>query len=66
MEPLYRALERDSETELASFEKWLSQQRFAMDGKAYADHAVEAAGSDDGSLYARCYVVARGREFTRS
>jgi hypothetical protein len=63
IEPLYQALRGKTEAELASFGECLSRQLFAIDGRTYADNAGIAGGSDDGFLYARCYVVAKGRGF---
>lgn len=61
--PLYEALTKKSEGELFAFEEQLAVQLYAIDGEVYADNAGDSSGSDDGFLYARCYVVAKGREF---
>ncbi len=63
IEPLRTALMMKSEAELFAFEEALSQKLYAIDGEQFADQAGESGGSDDGFLYARCYVVAKGREF---
>jgi len=61
--PLEVRLSMKSEAELFAFEEALSQKLYAIDGEQFADQAGESAGSDDGFLYARCYVVAKGRAF---
>jgi hypothetical protein len=63
VEPLQEALEGKSERELFEFEEQLSLHLYAIDGEIYAKNAGESGGSDDGFLYARCYVVAKGRKF---
>ncbi len=64
--PLQEALSTKSEAELAAFEEELSQKLYAIDGEAYANSAGDAGNSDDGFLYARCYVVAKGKKFYES
>jgi hypothetical protein len=61
--PLREALVKKSEEDLFAFEEQLALHLYAIDGEAYADSAGDSAGSDDGFLYARCYVVAKGHEF---
>ena len=63
IEPLRAALSMKSEAQLFAFEEALSQKLYAIDGEEFADHAGDSGGSDDGFLYARCYVVAKGRAF---
>lgn len=63
IEPLYRVMLEISEEELFEFEEALALQLFAIDGEVFAQTAGEAGSSDDGFLYARCYVVAKGRQF---
>jgi hypothetical protein len=63
VEPLQAALSSKSESELFAFEEALSQKLYCIDGEEFAYNAGESAGSGDGFLYARCYVVAKGREF---
>jgi hypothetical protein len=63
IEPLEQALMGKSENELFEFEERLSQQLYAIDGLVFADNGGESGGSDDGFLYARCYVVAKGQAF---
>ena len=60
--PLEVSLSTLTPADLESFEEHLSQCLFTLDGRAYADAAGESAGSDDAFLYARCFVVAQGRE----
>lgn len=61
--PLRSALGGKAPAELFEFEECLSQKLFAIDGEDFADEAGDSGGSDDGFLYARCYVVAKGRAF---
>ena len=63
VEPLREALAGKTESELFDFEELLSQKLHAIDGEVFAEQAGDAGGSDDGFLYARCYVVAKGRAF---
>lgn len=61
--PLERALAGLSEDEIEAFAELLARHLYDIDGQSYADNAGESAGSDDGFLYARCYVVAKGRDY---
>lgn len=61
--PLYEALIKKSEEELFAFEEQLALHLYAIDGEVYAENAGDSGGSDDAFLYARCYVVAKGRAF---
>jgi hypothetical protein len=60
--PVQRALLTKKEAELVEFEEALAQKLYAIDGEVYAKNAGESGRSDDAFLYARLYVVARGRE----
>lgn len=48
--------------EIESFHDHLAQALYGLDGESYAEHAGDAGGSDDSFLYARCYVVAHGKD----
>lgn len=63
LRPLHNALCSQSEARLADFGEWLACALYAIDGKVWADNAGVSGTSDDGFLYARCYIVARGRDF---
>ncbi len=63
VQPLQQALSALPEQKLADFGEILSQKLYALDGKAYAQNAGESGDSDDGFLYARCYVVAKGQQY---
>ena len=63
LHPLGVALGATSLSDIESFHEHLCQALFAIDGKSYADNAGDSGGSDDGFLYVRCYVVARGLEY---
>jgi hypothetical protein len=61
--PLLDALADLQEPELFAYEEALSRQLYALDGERYASQAGDSRGSDDGFLYARCYVVGCGRTY---
>jgi Protein of unknown function (DUF4240) len=61
IQPLVEALSVRSKDELEAFEDHLAQSLFALDGRRFADAAGASSNSDDGFLYARCFVVASGR-----
>lgn len=48
--------------ELASFEELLAERLYRLDTRAHCDAGGESSNSDDGFLYARCFVVACGRQ----
>ena len=66
IEPLQDALSDLELAELESFEEQLSLALHAIDGEEFAANAGDSGGSDDGFLYARCYVVAKGRAYYNS
>lgn len=63
VEPLINILSELHETEIEEFYENLSKVLFAIDGKNYTDNAGDSGESDDGFLYCRCYVVAKGKEY---
>jgi hypothetical protein len=63
VEALTEKLSTKNEKEIGEFEELLSQYLYKIDGKKWCDESGESSDSADGFLYARCYVVARGREF---
>ncbi len=63
---LEAALADKSIPEIESFYTHLAHALYDIDGETYADNAGDSGGSDDAFLYARCYVVARGRDFYNS
>ena len=62
LQPLIQALVAKNERELQDFGEILSQRLYALDGEEFAKHAGQSGKSGDGFLYARCYVVAKGKE----
>lgn len=62
VEPLVETLSEYDEAEIKAFEDILAQFLYDIDGRAYVDQAGKSAHSADGFLYARCYVVAMGKE----
>ena len=63
LQPLIDALASLDEAELRSFQNHLAQSLYDLDGRKYADAAGDIG--DDGFLYARCFVVAMGRDVYR-
>jgi Protein of unknown function (DUF4240) len=51
------------ESELREYQNILAQKLYALDGEVYAENAGESGRSDDGFLYMRLYVVARGQRY---
>ena len=66
MLPVQKALLKKTEAELVEFQEALAQKLYAIDGEAYTKNADEYGFSNDGFLYARLYVVARGQEYYES
>ena len=62
VEQLVLELSTKSIQDIDQFQEHLSQALYAIDGQKWIDEAGESSGSGDGFLYARCYVVAKGRE----
>jgi len=60
--PLIDELAELSERRLQGFEEKLAKALYRLDGRKYAEAAGESGKSDDGFLYARCYVVGCGRK----
>lgn len=58
-ERLVGALTQRNRRDIKKFEETLAYKLYLLDTKAHAERSV---GSDDGFLYARCGVVAYGRE----
>jgi len=68
--PVVDYLSQRSMPAIQAFQDWLSEKLYLLDGEKYAARAGENAYrglehpfSVDEFLYARCYVVARGKEF---
>jgi hypothetical protein len=62
-EPLVAELARLKTPDLREFEDILAEKLYRLDGRRYAEWAGDAGESNDAFLYARCYVVAKGRAF---
>ncbi|MDR3158481.1 MAG: DUF4240 domain-containing protein [Zoogloeaceae bacterium] len=60
--PLIAALAKLSCKKIRAYEERLCQLLYNLDGENFAAHAGESGESDDGFLYARCHVVAKGRD----
>ena len=63
VEPLVEALAALNRGEIENFEDVLTAKLYALDGRNFAQAAGPNGDSDDAFLYARCFVVARGRAF---
>jgi hypothetical protein len=64
IEPAVRELAKLPEAAILAFYDLLSEKLYLLDGRAYAEYSVSSAAgiSSDLFLYARCGVVANGRE----
>ncbi len=64
IEPAIRELSKMPEAAILAFYDLLSEKLYLLDGRAYAEHSVSSNEgiSSDLFLYARCAVVANGRE----
>ncbi len=63
VEDLTEKLSNKNENEIGEFEEILSQSLYALDGKKWCNESGESSDSADGFLYARCYVVAKGKDY---
>lgn len=65
IEPAVRELSRMPEESILAFYDLLSEKLYLLDGRTYAEHSVPGGEgiSSDLFLYARCCVVANGREW---
>lgn len=61
--PLAKALAKKSAADITEFGELLAEALHRLDARRYAQHAGAAGDSSDGFLYARCYVVARGKSY---
>ena len=59
--PLIDALAALPESEIEDFDDLLAQKLYAIDSEAH--WKTYGSGSQDGFLYGRCWVVARGRDY---
>ena len=60
--PVIEALAKYTEADIQGFQDILAQCLYDIDGQAFADQAGKSGQSGDGFLYARCYVVAKGKK----
>ena len=69
IEPAVVALALLPDSQIADFQEILARKLYALDGRAWARNSGESWWGEpdrlsvDGFLYARCLVVANGREF---
>jgi len=63
LEPVFEALSSKAVSEVDQFQELLSQVLYAIDGQKWLDESGESSNSGDGFLYARCYVVAMGKDY---
>ena len=64
--PVIAALTKQSEAEIEAFDEHLARVLYDLDTRAHRECAGNSAESVDGFLYARCHVVAQGREHYQS
>jgi Protein of unknown function (DUF4240) len=64
--PLVGALAKRSVADVREWHELLAHKLYLLDGRRFAAHAGRAKESDDGFLYARCFVVAKGKAFYES
>jgi len=62
LEPFIKRLTLLDRDQLESFQDHLAQALFRLDGKKFAE-ASKSGDSNDGFLYARAFVVAKGQKF---
>lgn len=62
IQPLVDALSIKPPAEITAFDDLLSEKLWQLDGEAYAEAAGTSGQYEDLFLYARCCVIANGRE----
>lgn len=62
IEPLVKALAKRNAADIREFHQLLAHKLYLLDERRFAQRAGDGLG-DDGFLYARCFVVAKGRRF---
>ncbi len=60
--PVVAALAKQSKAEIEAFEEHLARALYDLDTRAHVESSGKSADSGDGFLYARCHVVAQGRQ----
>jgi hypothetical protein len=63
VKPLIEALGELPKAEMFAFKERLCERLYLLDGRRFAENSGANAGSADAFLYARSFVVSRGREF---
>jgi hypothetical protein len=62
VQPLIQALGALAQPELQAFQEHLAEMLYELDGRQYADASGDSGRSVDAFLYARCFVVAMGKD----
>lgn len=62
IEPLIVCLAKRSAADIREFQELLAEKLYALDARRFAEHAGDAGSSADAFLYARCFVVAKGKK----
>lgn len=62
VQPLFDAASTMSRSDLEAFEEALACKLYALDTRRHCDEGGASSNSQDGFLYARCFVVASGKE----
>ena len=60
---LIKRLGRRSRADIIEFGEQLAELLYTLDRREFAKNAGDAGGSSDSFLYARCYVLSRGRQY---
>jgi hypothetical protein len=63
LSPAVHALSQFSTADIQAFHEIMAQKLFLLDGEKFAQQTGKSRLSADGFLYARCCVVANGRDF---
>lgn len=63
VEPLINCLSELMPSKIQGFEEQLSQHLYQLDTRRHRQNSGESSTSVDGFLYARCFVVANGKDY---
>jgi hypothetical protein len=62
LEQLQENINQLDDNAIFEFDNLLSKALYDLDGKIFSNESGESGGSDDAFLYARCWVVAQGKD----
>ncbi len=66
VDPLVESLSSCSKANIREFDEMLAEELYRLDRRDLAAHAGDVGKSNDGFLYARCFVVSKGRATVES